>query len=40
MFAGHRLPLPPEVVESRPGLDQFFGAGSGLAIGHPQSSAA
>jgi multiple sugar transport system ATP-binding protein len=23
-FAGHRLPLPPEVVETRPGLDQYF----------------
>src|SRR5215469_16556705 len=24
-FAGHRLPLPPEVVAAKPGLDQYFG---------------
>jgi multiple sugar transport system ATP-binding protein len=24
-FAGHRLPLPPGVVESKPGLDRYFG---------------
>ena len=24
-FAGHRLPLPPAVVDSKPGLDRYFG---------------
>jgi multiple sugar transport system ATP-binding protein len=24
-FAGHRLPLPATVVESKPGLDRYFG---------------
>jgi multiple sugar transport system ATP-binding protein len=24
-FAGHRLPLPPGAVESKPGLDRYFG---------------
>jgi multiple sugar transport system ATP-binding protein len=25
VFAGHRLPIPPAVVEARPGLERFFG---------------
>jgi multiple sugar transport system ATP-binding protein len=25
VFAGHRLPIPPAVVEGRPGLERFFG---------------
>ncbi len=24
VFAGHRLPIPPAVIEARPGLEQFF----------------
>jgi multiple sugar transport system ATP-binding protein len=25
VFAGHRLPIPPAVVDARPGLERFFG---------------
>jgi multiple sugar transport system ATP-binding protein len=25
VFAGHRLPIPPAVIEARPGLERFFG---------------